>query len=118
MELPERKCKSCNADTLPLRSEEIQEYLKKLDRWVLKDNCLEKEFRFENYLDGINFVNMVGQLAEHEGHHPEILLGYKKVKLSLKTYAINGLSENDFILASEIEEFVSDKSQKLWQKKV
>jgi 4a-hydroxytetrahydrobiopterin dehydratase len=108
MELSERKCVPCNAGTPPLKSEQVQEYLKKLGMWVLKDNHIEKEFRFENYLDGLNFVNRVGQLAEHEGHHPEIFLGYKKVKLSLKTHAINGLSENDFILASKIEELVSN----------
>ena len=64
---------------------------------------LIKEFTFENFIDSQSFVNKVGQLAENEGHHPDIIFGWGYAKINITTHAIKGLSENDFILAAKID---------------
>ena len=102
--MTKEKCVPCESGVPPLSAEQAQDKLKNLDGWVLKDNHIEKEYKFKAYLDGLNFAYTVGQLAEDEGHHPDIYLGYKRLKITLTTYAINGLSNNDFILASKIDE--------------
>ena len=99
-----RKCVPCEGGIPPLNEKQIQDELSKLKGWVLRKNIIEKDFTFETYLDGLNFVYAVGELAEDEGHHPEMSLGYKRVVIKLTTFAIGGLSENDFILASKIDE--------------
>ena len=99
-----RKCIPCEGGIPPLNKKQIQDELSKLKGWVLRKNSIEKDFTFETYLDGLNFVYSVGHLAEDEGHHPEMCLGYKRLVIRLTTFAIGGLSENDFILASKIDE--------------
>ena len=69
----------------------------------MRKDSIEKDFAFKTYLDGLNFVYSIGKLAEDEGHHPDIFIGYKKVRITLTTYSIGGLSENDFILAAKID---------------
>lgn len=103
-----RKCIPCEGGIPPLSEKQIQDELSKLKGWVLRKNSIEKDFTFETYLDGLNFVYSVGQLAEDESHHPEMCLGYKRLKIILTTFAIGGLSENDFILASKIDEISSN----------
>ena len=66
---------------------------------------LAKSFRFKNFVEAMQFVNKVAEIAEQEGHHPNIFMhDYRKVKLTLYTHAIKGLHENDFILAAKIDE--------------
>ncbi len=92
----------------PLTKDEAQKYLDEVPTWELteKDGKLriKKDFKFETYLAGLEFVKQVAKLAEIEGHHPNLLLGYKKVTVTLTTHVIGGLSENDFILAAKINE--------------
>ena len=64
---------------------------------------LEKEFKFKNFLESQNFVNLVGNISEEEGHHPDLSFGWGYAKVSITTHAIEGLSENDFILAAKID---------------
>ena len=64
---------------------------------------LEKDFKFKNFLDSQKFVNKVGGIAEEEGHHPDIIFGWGYAKIKITTHAIEGLSENDFILAAKID---------------
>ena len=104
MELTKKKCVPCEGGVDPLTTQEAQNYLKNLDGWKLENNYIEKEYRFKTYVEGLNFVHEVGKLAEDEGHHPDIFLGYKMAKITLTTHAIKGLSENDFILAAKIDE--------------
>jgi 4a-hydroxytetrahydrobiopterin dehydratase len=101
-----RKCVPCEGGIPPLDEKKIQEELAKLDGWVLRGKQIEKDFTFKTYLDGLNFAYSVGQLAEDEGHHPELSLGYKRLKITLTTFAVGGLTENDFILASKIDEMI------------
>ena len=103
MKLSEQKCVPCEGGTLPMASEEVQKHLGELKEWVLVDNKIEKAFEFSNFIKAIEFVNVVADLAESEGHHPDIHISYNKVRLTLWTHAIGGLSINDFILASKID---------------
>jgi len=75
------------------------QHLSELDGWSMDDNKLEKEFKFSDFFNAMKFVNTVAGIAEKEGHHPDIYIFYNKVKLTLSTHAVGGLSINDFILA-------------------
>ncbi len=103
MALYEKKCKPCEGGTPPLTPEESTTLLVQLDNWELKGEIVEKEFKFKNFVEAMKFVNRVADVAESEGHHPDISISWNRVRLSLTTHAIGGLSENDFILASKID---------------
>ena len=112
-DLTNKKCIPCEGGVTPFDISEIHKYQKKVDGWdVVKGEnniyFLEKKFTFKNFLESQNFVNQVGQISEEEGHHPEILFGWGYAKISITTHAIEGLSENDFILAAKIDEKISD----------
>ena len=64
---------------------------------------LEKKYTFKNFLESQNFVNEISKISEEEGHHPDIMFGWGYVKINITTHAIEGLSENDFILAAKID---------------
>ena len=107
-ELSEKKCVPCEGGVPALDISEIHKYQKKIDGWdVIKNekniHFLEKKFKFKNFVESQKFVNEVGRISEEEGHHPEILFGWGYAKINISTHAIEGLSENDFILASKID---------------
>ena len=107
-ELSEKKCVPCEGGVPALDISEIHKYQKKIDGWdVIKNEkniyFLEKKFTFQNFVESQKFVNEVGRISEEEGHHPEILFGWGYAKINISTHAIEGLSENDFILASKID---------------
>ena len=107
-ELSEKKCIPCEGNTPAFDYSEIHQFLKKIDGWEVKQNdqknyYLEKSFKFKNFLTSQNFVNSVGDIAEKEGHHPDISFGWGYARIKIHTHAINGLSENDFILAAKID---------------
>jgi len=105
MDLSKKKCKPCEGGIAPLDQKEVIVYKKHIkDDWKVTDkNRILKEFLFVNYKHTMDFVNKVADLAEEEGHHPVMHVYYGKVIIELWTHAINGLSENDFILASKID---------------
>jgi 4a-hydroxytetrahydrobiopterin dehydratase len=88
-----------------LTQKEIEEFLTQIkDGWnVIENQKIFREFRFSDYKHTIDFVNKVAQLAEEEGHHPDLHVFYGKVVVELWTHAVRGLTENDFILASKID---------------
>jgi len=107
-----KKCVPCEAGISPLNLQKIHIYQKKIDGWNVKSNekkiyFLEKNYKFKNFLESQEFVNKVSKISENEGHHPDILFGWGYVKISVTTHAIEGLSENDFILASKIDQIFS-----------
>jgi len=111
-DLINKKCIPCEGGALPLDLSEIHKYQKKVDGWDVKPNekqifLLEKEFKFKNFLDSQNFVNKVGNISENEGHHPDIIFGWGYAKIKITTHAIEGLSENDFILAAKIDKIIN-----------
>ena len=111
-ELIDKKCAPCEGGVLPLDLSEIHKYQKKVDGWDVKPNenkiyFLEKKFNFKNFIESQKFVNSVSEVAEQEGHHPDILFGWGYAKILVTTHAIEGLSENDFILAAKIDQIVN-----------
>ena len=103
MELALKKCVPCEGGTPPMSREEADKYLKELQGWSLVENRIEKEFKFPSYLNGLEFAYGIGKIAEQEQHHPDILIKWRKVKITLTTHAIKGLSENDFIMAAKAD---------------
>jgi len=82
---------------------EAGQMLQALKGWTLKDGSIEKEYTFKSYLDGLDFAYTVGKIAEEQNHHPDILIKWRRVKLTLSTHSVKGLSENDFIVAANAE---------------
>lgn len=103
--LTEQKCQPCEKGTAPLQGESLEKLLNQLDDgWeILEGKKLAKEYKFKNFLEALEFTNRVGECAESEGHHPDIFLTWGKVRLTLWTHTIGGLSENDFILAAKAD---------------
>lgn len=112
--LTSKKCIPCSVDIPPMEGTKAKELIKELPHWELfeKDNTLriKKDFKFRNFKEALNFVNKVGVIAEAEGHHPNINLhDWNKVEIENYTHKINGLHENDFILAAKIENILAHK---------
>ena len=105
MDLHNKKCVPCEGGTLPFDKKETDKYLTIVSGWSTDDYLkVIKNFKFKDFKEALNFVNKVGEIAENENHHPNIYLyGWNKVKITLETHAIGGLSINDFILASKID---------------
>jgi 4a-hydroxytetrahydrobiopterin dehydratase len=87
----------------PMSQREAGQFLRVLQGWTQANGSIEKEFRFRSYLDGLDFAYSVGKIAEEQDHHPDILIKWKRVKLTLSTHSVKGLSENDFIVAAKSE---------------
>ena len=90
----------------------IHKYHKKVDGWdvIKNDNkifYLNKKFKFNNFLESQNFIDKVGNISENEGHHPDISFGWGYAEIKITTHAIEGLSENDFILAAKIDQLIN-----------
>ena len=104
--LTKQKCVPCEGGTKPLDKKGIETYQLMLKTpWEVEDEKkIEKKFKFKDFVEAMAFVNKVAEIAESEGHHPDIKISYNKVNISLTTHAIGGLSVNDFILASKIDE--------------
>jgi 4a-hydroxytetrahydrobiopterin dehydratase len=99
------QCTACQGGVEPLKGEAIEGLLEQLSEgWqVIEEHHLEKEYKFKDFRQALEFVNKVGELAESQGHHPDIYLAWGKVKLTLWTHKIKGLHENDFILAAKAD---------------
>ena len=111
-DLLNKKCVPREGEALPFDLSEIHKYQKKIDGWDIKKNekkiyILEKKFNFKNFEESLNFINNVGKVAESEGHHPDISFGWGFAKINITTHAIEGLSENDFILAAKIDQIIN-----------
>ena len=107
MDLKSKTCKVCESNEFPITFAEAGKLFSQISGWSMENSgkILEKEFTFNNFKNALSFINKVGELAESEGHHPDILLhDYKKVRIILSTHVIKGLSENDFILAAKIDD--------------
>jgi 4a-hydroxytetrahydrobiopterin dehydratase len=101
-QLASGKCVPCKG-AKPFTVEEASERLNGLPGWVLLSSSIQKEFRFQSYLSGLEFAYSLGKAAELENHHPDLFIGWRRVKVVFSTHAIKGLSQNDFIMAAKSE---------------
>lgn len=105
MELEKRKCVPCEGGIPPLSEDEILEYITLIKGWVVRNNKkIVRTFNFVNFKHTMDFANEVARIAEEEGHHPVMHIGYGTAEIELWTHAIDGLSENDFIMAAKIDQ--------------
>ncbi len=105
-ELADKKCVPCEGGVPPVTPAEAERLLKSLPGWTLAagGKAIRREWRVKDFLTAIDFFHRVAQIAEAEDHHPDLhLTGYRNVAIELNTHAIDGLSENDFILAAKID---------------
>ncbi len=105
-ELSKKQCIPCKGGVPPLKGENLENIHKQLNgNWMVVDERhLEKEYIFSNFRQALAFTNQVGELAEAEGHHPDIYLAWGKLKLMVWTHKIDGLTESDFIFAAKVDE--------------
>ena len=106
-DLSKKKCIPCEGKIPAFNTEEIHKYLKKVDGWDVKKKegevyFLERKFTFKNFSESQKFVNQVGDIAEKEAHHPDIIFGWGYATIQIFTHKIKGLVESDFILAAKI----------------
>jgi len=126
--LSDKKCVACEGGVPPLTKAEAEKYLSQISKnWHLEDSpphqmgnakavngnkiphsgvgarSIWAEFKFKNFKENMAFVNKIADIAEAEGHHPDLKINYNKLRVDLSTHAISGLSENDFILAAKID---------------
>ena len=103
-ELAKKQCVPCVVGTPPLKGDELAQMMTRLDGWeLLGESEIKKAYRFKDFKGALAFVNAIGKIAEEEGHHPDIELGWGKVVLKLSTHKIKGLSESDFIMAAKCD---------------
>lgn len=103
-ELANGTCKPCSGDVAPLKGAALQPLLAQIPGWhVVEEHHLHREYKFPDFVTALAFVNQIGAIAEKEQHHPDLRLGWGKVEVTTYTHSINGLSQNDFILAAKIE---------------
>ena len=103
--LSARECVPCRGGVPPLEGEEIQKLLKELDGWeVVNEHHLKKRYKFGDFRESLAFVNRVGEMAEQQGHHPDICFGWGQAEITIWTHKIDGLTESDFILAAKIDQ--------------
>jgi 4a-hydroxytetrahydrobiopterin dehydratase len=103
--LAEKECIPCKGGIPPLKGKDLDQLAQQLDGgWqVMNEHHLEKEYKFKNFLEALDFTNRVGQLAEAQGHHPDIYLAWGEVRLTIWTHKIDGLTESDFVFAAKAD---------------
>src|SRR5262245_44115240 len=103
MTLAQKKCIPCENGALPLSKEAAEEYLRQVAGWAISQDGkkISKEFKLKNFIDAMDLATKITPIAEAENHHPDLFIGWGKVRVELSTHSIGGLSENDFILAAK-----------------
>lgn len=104
-ELAQKKCVACEGDVPKLTRSDAEAFMTHTSSWTLAEdtNSITRNFKFKNFKEAMAFANKIGDIAEEEGHHPDLTVAWGKVGVFLTTHAIKGLSENDFILAAKID---------------
>jgi 4a-hydroxytetrahydrobiopterin dehydratase len=104
-DLATKNCVPCRGGTPPLKGEALAALASRVPQWkVANEHHITRAFKFPDFVQALAFVNRVGELAEQQGHHPDILLAWGKAEITLWTHAVNGLSESDFIMAAKIDQ--------------
>jgi 4a-hydroxytetrahydrobiopterin dehydratase len=102
--LADKKCVPCRGVVPAIKGAELKNLHKDIPQWsVVDEHHLKRDFKFPDFAKALAFVNLVGALAEEQGHHPDILLAWGKTEITLWTHKIDGLTESDFIMAAKID---------------
>jgi 4a-hydroxytetrahydrobiopterin dehydratase len=102
--LADKTCIPCRGDMPALKGDALHSFSHQLPNWeVVDEHHITRTFQFPDFRQALDFVNRVGEVAEEQGHHPDILLGWGKATITLWTHAVNGLTESDFIMAAKID---------------
>jgi 4a-hydroxytetrahydrobiopterin dehydratase len=102
--LADKTCAPCNGDVPALEGAELEELRKQVPGWeVVEGHHLHRKFGFRNFREALDFVNRVGEMAEEQGHHPDIRFGWGYAEITVFTHKVDGLTENDFILAAKLD---------------
>jgi 4a-hydroxytetrahydrobiopterin dehydratase len=111
--LSSKSCVPCRGGIPPLKQSESEKLLSQVGNWTLKKepDRIERKFQFNDFASALKFVNQVGELAETEGHHPDITLGWGYSTVTFYTHKIKGLHENDFIMAAKVN-LISEATSK------
>ncbi|OLE51168.1 MAG: 4a-hydroxytetrahydrobiopterin dehydratase [Acidobacteria bacterium 13_1_20CM_3_53_8] len=103
-DLASRECVPCRGGVPPMNGAEILGLLQELSGWeAVEEHHLKKSYTFKNFRESLEFVNRVSQIAEEQGHHPNICFGWGRAEITIYTHKIDGLTESDFILAAKID---------------
>ena len=103
-ELASKTCVPCRGGTPPLKGEEIERLRRQVPGWeVVEEHHLRRRLRFKNFREALDFVNRVGELAEEQGHHPDVCFGWGYAEIMVWTHKIDGLTESDFIFAAKVD---------------
>ena len=103
-DLAERQCVPCRGGVPALTAEEIEPLAAQVSAWqVIDAHHLRRNYKFADFRETLEFVNRIGELAEEQGHHPDICFGWGKADVSIWTHKIDGLTRSDFVLAAKIE---------------
>ena len=104
MSLAEKSCVPCKGGTPPLKGKALADLHREIPEWeVVNEHHIKRTFKFPDFVKALAFVNKVGEIAEKEGHHPDILLGWGKAEVTTWTHSVDGLTESDFILAAKVD---------------
>ncbi|EAQ32033.1 MULTISPECIES: 4a-hydroxytetrahydrobiopterin dehydratase [Idiomarina] len=109
--LNQEHCEACNADAPKVSDDELASLMREIPEWTpVSDDgvmMLRREFKFKNFRQALEFTNKVGEIAEAEKHHPEIITEWGKATVTWWTHAINGLHKNDFVMAAKTDEILN-----------
>jgi 4a-hydroxytetrahydrobiopterin dehydratase len=103
MALADEKCWPPQADEPPLPADEVKKLLKEVPDWSRRGKAIERDLKFKDFRQAMEFVNRVADEANSQDHHPDILISYSRVRLTFSTHKIGGLSRNDFIMAAKVD---------------
>ncbi len=103
-ELASKDCIPCRGDVPPLKGSDLEKLHQQVPAWKLvEEHHLRREFHFKNFRDALGFANQVGELAEKQGHHPDIVFGWGRAEVTIFTHKIDGLTESDFVFAAKVD---------------
>ncbi|MGH9776372.1 MAG: 4a-hydroxytetrahydrobiopterin dehydratase [Candidatus Acidiferrales bacterium] len=103
-DLASKACVPCRGGIPPLAGSELENLARQVPKWnVVNGHHITREFKFPDFVQALAFVNRVGNLAEEQGHHPDILLAWGRAEITLWTHKVNGLTESDFIMAAKFD---------------
>lgn len=107
-ELADKTCVPCRGGVPPLSASQVAPLLAELTSWnVVDGHHLERDYKFSDFMGALDFVNRAGAIAEEQGHHPEITLGWGHARVQIWTHKIDGLTESDFVLAAKYDRLVA-----------